>query len=411
MNLASLPLSVLGSSVELAVRSALAPSLFAARWLGMPGGVDRLDMPSPSRSLGTSLKAAFDEIFLLTEVLSAPLVDGRDSDRVRGDLAAAVELFDRRGWLSDPARFHRRPPALRNPTITESWTAAGRRFEHVTFDSRFDLDAEQPGRERWLGHAANQTGHAWMLRHPGPPRPWVVCVHGYRMGFPLADFFGFQANWLHDTLGLNVLFPILPMHGPRKVGYRTGDGAISGHFLDFLHLQAQGVWDVRRLLGWLRDQQNAPAVALYGVSLGACTAGLVASLEDSLACVIAGVPLTCYLRLVQWNLPQFVLSWGEQRGIAWTDVEQLVRVVSPLALIPRVSRDRRFIFAATRDQLVPPQGVRDLWWHWGRPTIQWYDGSHVSFLGEPVVRRVVGDALSSAGLIPAAPQAVAAAAR
>lgn len=402
MNLAALPYAVLGSGLELAVRSALAPGLFAARWLGMEGSVaGEQDLPDGSRSFGTTVKAALDEVFLLTEVLSAPIVGGGESDRVRGDLAAAVELFDRRGWLADPARYHQRPPRLFAPAITDTWTA-GRRFQQITFESRFDLDPEEPGRTRWHDYVPNRTAHAWMLKHPGPPRPWLVCLHGYRMGFPMADFLGFPVSWLHDTLGLNLLFPILPMHGPRTVGRRTGDGAISGHFLDFLHLQAQAVWDVRRLLGWLVEQQHAPSVGLYGVSLGACTAGLVASLEDSPACVIAGVPLTCYLGLVRWNLPSFVLSWGERRGIAWEHVEQLVRVVSPLALTPRVSRDRRFIFAATRDQLVPPSGVRDLWWHWGRPKIRWYQGSHVSFLGEPVVREIVDEALRASGLIAAA---------
>jgi hypothetical protein len=39
-----------------------------------------------------------------------------------------------------------------------------------------------------------------------------------------ADFTGFPAAWFHHELGLNVAFPVLPLHGPRKMGIRTGDG-------------------------------------------------------------------------------------------------------------------------------------------------------------------------------------------
>ena len=111
-----------------------------------------------------------------------------------------------------------------------------------------------PVATRWLGYERNRTAHAWLLRHPGPPRPWLVCVHGYRMGFPLADFTGFPAAWFHHELGLNVAFPVLPLHGPRKIGLRTGDGFLSGDYLDTIHLQTQAVWDIRRLIRWLRGR-------------------------------------------------------------------------------------------------------------------------------------------------------------
>jgi hypothetical protein len=78
-------------------------------------------------------------------------------------------------------------------------------------------------------------------------------------------------------------------HGPRRVFGRSGDGFLTGDFVDTLHAQAQAVWGVRRLVGWLRANQ-ATAIGLYGISLGAYTSALVASLEDDLSCVIAGIP-------------------------------------------------------------------------------------------------------------------------
>ena len=100
---------------------------------------------------------------------------------------------------------------------------------------------------------------------------------------------GFRARWLHHELGLNVAIPVMPLHGPRTIGRRSGDGYVSGNFIDVVHAQAQAASEVRALVHWLR-RRGAPAVGLYGISLGAYTAALVAALEPKLDCVIAGIP-------------------------------------------------------------------------------------------------------------------------
>jgi hypothetical protein len=78
-----------------------------------------------------------------------------------------------------------------------------------------------------------------------------------------------------------------------------------------------------------------------------------------------------------------------------------VRVVSPLALAPRVGWEGRFIFGGTADRLVPADGVQELWRHWGRPRLEWYHGSHVSFGWERRVRALLLEALERTGLLPA----------
>ena len=77
------------------------------------------------------------------------------------------------------------------------------------------------------------------------------------MGTPLIDLLAFQPEIFHRRLGLNLLVPTLPLHGPRKSGRRSGDGFLSGDPLDTLHAEAQAMWDLRRLLGWLREDQAA----------------------------------------------------------------------------------------------------------------------------------------------------------
>ena len=49
--------------------------------------------------------------------------------------------------------------------------------------------------------------------------------------------------------------------------------------LDSFHGMAQAVWDVRQLLGHLREPGDGP-IAVMGFSLGGCVTTLVASFDD-----------------------------------------------------------------------------------------------------------------------------------
>ena len=158
-----------------------------------------------------------------------------------------------------------------------------------------------------------------MLRHPGPPRPWLVCIHGYQMGWPMIDLLAFQPEILHRRLGLNLLVPTLPLHGHRKSGRRSGDGFLSGDPLDTVHAEAQAMWDLRRLLSWLREDQAAPAIGVMGYSLGGYNTALLASLDDGLACAIAGIPVTDFARIYYRHLPPLHLSCAERHGFAEPD--------------------------------------------------------------------------------------------
>ena len=235
------------------------------------------------------------------------------------------------------------------------------------------------------------------MRHPGPPRPWLVCIHGYQMGWPLIDLAAFPPEYFHRRLGLNLLLPVLPLHGPRKIGRRSGDGFIVGDALDTVHAEAQAIWDMRRLLSWVRAQQ-APALGVLGLSLGGYNTALLASLEEGLACVVAGVPLVDFTRAIFRHAPPLHLRDAAERGVEEEMIRNLMRVISPLDLPPLVPREGRFIFGAVGDRLVLPDQVRDLWRHWERPRIVWYQGGHLTFRAHTAVRRLVRDALRESGL-------------
>jgi hypothetical protein len=365
-------------------------------------------VPAPRPGLWLSSQVAVDEALLATMSLSMQHPQPGDPARIRQEVSEARELFDSRGWLEKPVDYHETPPPLEAPRIRE--TGIHRlRFEHLSFESGYAPHEGEPGRERWLSYAANRTAHAWVMRHEGPPRPWLVCIHGYQMGAPLIDFAAFPPAWLHRRLGLNLILPILPLHGRRKIGRRSGDGFLGGDVLDSIHAEAQAMWDIRRLLSWVRsqldgspDEDGIAGVGVMGYSLGGYTASLLACLDDDLRCVIPGIPATDFTSLFLRHGPPMQLRSVELEGVEEAKMRELMRVISPLVLEPRVALERRYLFAAVADRLVPADQVRDLWKHWQCPRIEWYQGGHLTFRAHPSVVRLINEGIRESGLAPAA---------
>lgn len=374
------------------------PAILATRWFSEEEGRDLVPRGPGNPGLTIRAKAAIDEIFFLTEILAGAPLAFFDTDRIMGETTDAVNFLQAEGYLDDPASYHRTPQAPRHFEI-ESREIGGMVAEHLSFESSYEPHEGEPGRARWLSYEPNHTAHARIFRHAGEDRPWVVCIPGYRMGQELADTVAFRVQWLHRDLGLNVAIPVLPFHGPRTSGRRSGDNFLTGDFVDTLHAQSQAVHDIRALLAWIRSQ-GAPQIGLYGLSLGSYTAALVASLEDELDCVIAGIPAVDFVDLIQTNTSGWALRLTGLLGFPWDSVSEMLRVVSPLELPLRTASSRCFLFAGLYDRVAPPEQARALWRHWGRPRLVWYRGGHVSFLIENEVRDLLAEAFRRTGLVP-----------
>lgn len=353
-------------------------------------------VPEPVPALGLSAETAGDDALLALFDLALPQSSEEQAARHVRELAEAEERFTARGWLEKPESFHAAPPPFA-AVASEKERAARADFEYLSCESGYDPHPEEPGRERWLGYAPVRTAHAWLLRQADPSRPWLVCIHGYRMGHPWIDLPAFRAERLQSRLGLNVLMPVLPLHGPRRIGRLSGDGFFGADVLDMVHAEAQAMWDLRRWLGWIRAQ-GATRIGVYGLSLGGYNAALLAGLEEDLACVVAGIPATDLAALIWTHGPEHILRIAERRGLERARAERVLRVVSPLALAPRVAKERRFIFAGNADQLVPAAQVQALVRHWEQPATTWYAGAHLTFGLHEAVARQLAEAFRAGGL-------------
>ena len=221
------------------------------------------------------------------------------------------------------------------------------------------------------------------------------------MGFAAMDIGLFERFFASS--GLNMLIPVLPLHGPRRIGRHSGSGFLGIDVIDTLHAEAQAIWDMRRLLSWVR-RQEAPTVGAFGLSLGGYTTALFASVAEGLDAVIAGIPLTDIPRIVARHGSSHQIRYAERMGYDPEQIEAILSVVSPLVLKPKVPQAHRMIFGATADRLVTPDHVLDLWRHWEEPEIVWYSGSHISFMREREVWSAVDRTLRDAGVaVDAAP--------
>ncbi len=352
------------------------------------------DLPSPRLTPSLAVKWMIDELTLQTETANSRMryPTGGFRRRLRDELGDGVEMFNSMGWVDDPRSYHLDPPTPERVMMVDR-SARGLRYEHLSVESGYEPHPDEPGRDRWLGYDDNRTAHAWILRHDDHPRPWLLCVNGYRTGTPAVDFLAFNARRLHVEYGLNLAFPVSPLHGPRAEG-ASGDRVLTGGAMNTVHTAAQALWDIRRLKSWIADTQDPVSVGAWGISLGGYFASLLACFEGDLACVIAGVPEPDLVRGMRRNVEALLPPFYEQWGLSWRSLERLNRVVSPLAMEPMVPKEARFIFGGLVDRWVRPGNVRALWDHWDQPAICWYSGSHLSFPFEPSVQRFVSDALA-----------------
>ena len=266
----------------------------------------------------------------------------------------------------------------------------------MSFDSGYTPHPGEPGAQRWRSYPGSRREYAMVLRH-SEPRPWLVCVHGTEMGRAGMDLTLFRAWHLHSDLGLNVVLPVLPMHGPRAKGLPRGAVFPGEDVMDDVHGTAQAVWDVRRILAWIRSQQPDARIGITGISLGGYIAALVASLDDDLTCAILGVPPSNLVDLLGRHSG---LPADDPRRITIGLAQPIGQMISPLSLQPRVQPQGRFIYAGVADRIVHPrQQVMGLWEHWGRPEVGWYHGGHTGFFEAKPVQRYIDAALVASGLV------------
>jgi len=203
----------------------------------------------------------------------------------------------------------------------------------------------------------------------------------------------FYAERIAEQHRVNLIFPTLPLHGPRRDAGVPLGGFLSYELVDNIHGLRQAVWDLRRLLAWVRSQTDQP-IGIYGQSIGALVTALVTALEP-VNMALAGIPVCEVPSLFRIHAPHELREKVYQGEFLGADVLELYRMVSPTALTRDPPATNRFIFAGLADRVSTPSQAQLLYRAWGEPRVHWYDSGHVGAFWTPSVRGFVDEALES----------------
>lgn len=332
-----------------------------------------------------ALKLAFDEAMLGYFVSASSTPGRRRILAIADEVHQAIDVMEKYGWLDNPATFHIPPEEPAAIELVEK-TALGRQYQVLRFPSQYQPHEELPGAKSWMQYESTHTVRARLFEHKEEGRPWLMCIHGYRMGWTYMDFQLFSPGWLHHKLGFNLIMPLLPLHGHRKEGFRSGDGFFEGDLLNLIHAEGQAQSDLRACIQWLHKQRSASRIGVYGISLGGLNASLLSSLETGIDSVIAGIPLVSPSRVFELNAPRRLVKLFEKRGVSTDTIEKLLKPISPLEMRNPLPRSAKAIVAGSYDRIVPLEPILDLHTHWENCRMLWYPGTHLSVRREASVR-------------------------
>jgi hypothetical protein len=370
-------------------------SVLAAGRCGVAGQPRTEGAPPPRPDFRLDAKAALDEGMLGYFILGGRLPGGAEATEACEQAAVLDAALQAQGAYDDPQSLF---GAVAAPESVDRSTGRiyGFDYELLRFPSAFLADEGLPGGVVWNRLDANREVALRVLRQGEPGRPWLLGIHGYRMGVPWMDLGLFGPRWLHERLGLNLVLPVLPLHGPRKIGLRSGDFYLDGDPLDLFHAQLQAVSDLRQTVAWIRQQEPEARIGVYGVSLGGYNAALLSNLEAGLAFAVAAIPVVDFAAALWRVMPPAHQHYFEQEGLSEALYRRLLSPVSPLRLPTQLAPDRRHVIGAVADRIVPASHPLALARHWG-VDVQWYEGSHLTVRRERLTREAVEAAMVTAG--------------
>jgi pimeloyl-ACP methyl ester carboxylesterase len=255
-------------------------------------------------------------------------------------------------------------------------------------------------------HARRRRIHTVYARRLRPDadsgRPRLLYIHGYMQPETVFEEVALLAT-MARMLEMEVVQLQPPYHGRRKPRGSRFDGELywTADLVRSMESLRQTLLDARSLLAWMRSDSPVP-VGVAGLSLGGALAAALTCLEPRFA---FSAPFIAHMDLgaLVADAPVLGAMRADLARFGWTprDFADFAERLGWNALRPVIPAERIHLFAAEDDRFFRAEIVREMWKRWGGPAIQWYPGSHMSFIAHlpDAVRRLRGfvDALELPG--------------
>jgi len=307
-------------------------------------------------------------------------------------LARVAEAYDPGLWGTGVSEgFFADPWAATVTAVPVGKAPGGGTVVDLVGDSGY-VPVHPVAREAYLAEGPNRQAHARAWLHP-EPRATVLCVHGYLGGHMAFEEVAFGVAGLYAR-GLDVVVAVLPFHGPRTPP--AGRGSFPGRDpWRTVEGFGQAVWDLRRWRGWLHAR-GASRVVLFGMSLGAYTSALAATVDTGWDGLVAMVPLASLADAYFDHR-----AGTEVAPPAWVRprIEDAFRVVSPFTRIPRVRPESVLVLAASGDQITPRAHAERIAAHFRAGPVASFAGGHLLQAGRATAFARLGQYLEARGLV------------
>jgi pimeloyl-ACP methyl ester carboxylesterase len=203
----------------------------------------------------------------------------------------------------------------------------------------------------------NQVHGRWFAADKEWQRhPTVILLHGWNASLCYLYMFPWLARRLVRS-GVNVAMIELPYHMQRRPRSPAGLDFLSSDLVATLGAARQALADTGALLGTLLER-GVPRVGVWGFSLGAWLAGLMARVDPRLQFAVLTTPMVRIDRMIQ-ELP-FCEPLRRSLSPGGPDLGWLNLTAQP----PRVDPQNILLMACQYDLFAPPDTLEELWRAW-----------------------------------------------